>query len=117
MNPTLPRFTVLVVLLFTASAQAEKSAATPLTLAAGHSTVLMVAGLQRLAIADPEVLDVVPKGHTAIEVVGLKPGQSEFSVGTARGWRTWRVTVGPADATSTPRISTKIRSSKAAAQP
>ena len=117
MNRTLSRCTVLAVLLLTPFTHAEAPRAVPLLVPAGHTTAIRLTKPQKIAIADPTVIDVLLEDPTHVTVVGLQPGESELNVWTKGGRHTWRVTVGPPDATSTPRVSTKIHSSRAQAEP
>ncbi|SDF02025.1 type II and III secretion system protein family protein [Sporolituus thermophilus] len=77
-----------------------------LTVAVNQSRVLGFNGVQRVAVANPEIADVLVVSGTEVLVVGKAPGVTTLHVWTAYGRTTYEVEVGAADA----KLAGEIRS-------
>jgi Flp pilus assembly secretin CpaC len=107
MNKILSAGVALAALLFAHNALAkdakdkEKDAVqSSVTLKVGHSQVLDVAGMGKVAIGDPDVADIKPVGENQLLVVGIKEGKTTLRVTTKNKEFSWAVTVVSAGAES-----------------
>jgi pilus assembly protein CpaC len=64
-----------------------------ISLQSGHSVILKVSGLQRLAIGDGRIAGVVPVGNSQIVINGKAPGHTTVFVWASGGRTTYDVTV------------------------
>ncbi|EAX48031.1 type II and III secretion system protein [Thermosinus carboxydivorans Nor1] len=69
-----------------------------LTVAVNQSRVLGFSGVQRVAVANPEIADVLVVSGTEVLVVGKAPGLTTMHVWTEAGRATYEVEVGVDDA-------------------
>jgi Flp pilus assembly secretin CpaC len=102
MKQTLSCVAAVAVLLVAAHAVAQNAAPTPLRLKEGHSLVLDIAQLERVAVGDPAIVDVETIDQGQLLVVGEKEGKTELRVWTKQNaQRVWAVTVVAASAPDT----------------
>lgn len=78
---------LLAALVLCAAPASPPPDGTTLKLKPNAERVIKVPGLARIAIGDPEVADVRPKGSTEISIRGLVEGRTELLVWTASGSR------------------------------
>jgi Flp pilus assembly secretin CpaC len=65
----------------------EGPPSTPLELGVGAQVVLNIAGIQRVAIGDPDVCDVRPMGNSTLKLIGQHKGVTTLIVWKAGGAR------------------------------
>lgn len=97
---------VLLISICIMLTAATALANTALTVAVNQSRVLGFNGVQRVAVANPEIADVLVVSGTEVLVVGKAPGVTTLHVWTAYGRTTYEVEVGAADA----KLAGEIRS-------
>lgn len=78
---------LLAALVLTAAPASPLPDGTTVKLKPNTERVLKIPGLARIAIGDPEVADVRPKGATEVSIRGLVDGRTELLVWTANGSR------------------------------
>lgn len=79
--------------LLLAGRAARAEAVNALTLQSGHSIVVGVDNLKRVAIGDPTVAGVVPIGTSQLIINAKKPGKTSIILSFAGGQRVYEVTV------------------------
>jgi Flp pilus assembly secretin CpaC len=97
---SLVRSTLVTLSLLSVPALAEPSSKLSveesketLTLRTGDATALLVPGLMRIAIGDPEIADIRTTGESGIRVDGLKAGETTMLVWTDKGRKAYRIVV------------------------
>lgn len=66
-----------------------------LSLQSGHSTILNVSGLSRVAVGDSKIAGAVPIGTSQVIVNGKTPGRTSVYIWSADGERDYELTVTP----------------------
>lgn len=66
-----------------------------LTLQSGHSTVINVSGLSRVAVGDSKIAGAVPVGTYQVVINAKSPGHTSIYVWSAEGERDYELTVTP----------------------
>ncbi len=84
---------LVMTLAFALSGAAASAHPDVISLKSGHSTILPVPGLTRVAVGDGHIAGVVPIGTSQLIINGKDPGTTSLFVWTASGRRTFIVSV------------------------
>ena len=91
------KMAVLVVTAMMLAVGVTPAFAESLVVAVNKSLVLPFTGVERVAIANPEIADVAVVAGNEVIVVGKNPGVTSFHVWTAAGRSTYDIEVGAND--------------------